>query len=207
MSTQPLPAYTFDDYLADERAAEAVPSGLKHEYLAGQAFAMAGASLVHNIIAANVARVLGNRLIDKPCLVVSADLKVRIEAIDACHYPDVMVLCGPPSTYDGRNDVVTNPSVVVEVLSPSTEGYDRGAKFEGYRTLESLRHYVLIAQDRLSIDVYSRAADGRWVLDSANRPDGRINLTAVGCDLAVADIYAKVPDIRPSLGEPSEQSP
>ena len=114
--------YTFDDYLADERAAQADPNGLKHEYLAGQAFAMAGASLVHNIIAANVARVLGNRL---------------------------------------------------------------------------------IAQDRLSIDVYSRAADGRWVLDSANRPDGRINLTALGCDLAVADIYAKVADIRPRGGEPS----
>ncbi len=198
MSTQPLPAYTFEDYLAAERAAEADPEGIKHEYLAGEVFAMAGASIAHNIITANVARLLGNQLADKPCLVVSADLKVRVKQADACMYPDVMVLCDPPVVHDERKDVVTNPTAIVEVLSLSTEGYDRGTKFECYRSLPTLRHFLLIAQARVSIDCYSRDADGRWVLESANGPDAQVELADIGCVLPAAEVYAKVSGVAAS---------
>jgi len=195
MSTQPLPLYSFEDYLATERAAEADPAGIKHEYLAGEVFAMTGASVARNVITANVTSLLHAQLADKPCLVVSADLKVRIERADACMYPDVMILCDPPELHDDRKDCVSNPTAVVEVLSPSTEAYDRGAKFECYRTLDSLQHYLLIAQDRVSIDLYSRGSDGRWVLEASNRLDGSVALDTIGCDLAIADIYAKVPEL------------
>ena len=189
MSIQPKPYYRFEDYLAVER--ESVDA--KHEYVAGQVFAMAGASYNHNLIAANLIRRLGNQLETRPCTVLGNDMRLRIHTADACAYPDVIVLCDQPTFHDQRRDVLTNATLVVEVLSPSTEGYDRGGKFALYRELPSLRQYVLIAQDAVAIDVFTRLPDGRWVLEA--RPDqaAPIHLESIGCTLLLNEVYDKVP--------------
>jgi len=188
MSLQPKPCYSFEDYLAAER--ECVDS--KHEYVAGQVFAMAGASFNHNLIAANLARKLGNQLESGPCTVLSSDMRLRVLIADACAYPDVVVLCDKPAFHDGCNDVVTDATLVAEVLSPSTEGYDRGGKFALYRGLPGLRQYLLIAQDRLAIDVFTRQPDGRWVLDAYTDPETVIPCNPIGCTLTLGEVYAKV---------------
>lgn len=198
MSVQPKPYYSFEDYLAAERECR----DEKHEYVAGQVFAMTGASFNHNLIAANLVRHLGNRLESGPCLVVAADMRLRIETADACTYPDVIVLCDRPSFHDGRRDVLTNPTLLVEVLSPSTEGYDRGGKFALYRHLPSLRQYLLVAQDRCAVDVFTRQPGDRWILDAYTDPRAEIPLDSVGCTLPVGEIYAKA-DLAPS---PSSRS-
>lgn len=189
MSIQPKPYYRFEDYLTVERESR---DG-KYEYIAGEVFAMTGASFNHNLITSNLIRILGNRLASGPCMVLANDMRLRIEAADACLYPDVMVVCDKPDFHDQRRDVLTNPKVVVEVISPSTEGYDRGGKFALYRSLPSLRQYVLIAQDRLGVDVFTRQAKGHWLLESYDdRPDAEVALVAIGCTLPVSEIYAKV---------------
>lgn len=189
MSVQPKPYSRFEDYLAVERESR----DEKYEYVAGQVYAMTGASFNHNLITTNVIGELRNRLKHKSCSILANDMRLRIEAADACVYPDVMVLCEPPTFHDQRRDVLTNPVVVFEVISPSTEGYDRGSKFGFYRTLPSLRHYVLIAQDRLGVDVFTRQADGHWLLKAYDGcPEADVALTAIGCTLPVSEIYANV---------------
>ena len=188
MSLQPQPYYSFEDYLAVER--ECVDE--KHEYVAGQVFAMTGATYNHNVITANLARKLGNQLEQRPCVVLSNDMRLRIETADACTYPDVVVLCDAPAFHDRRRDVLTNAVLVAEVLSPSTEGYDRGGKFAIYRGLPSLLQYVLIAQDRLAVDVFTRQPDDRWLLDAYTDPEATIELESVGCAVALREIYDKV---------------
>ena len=193
MSIQPKPYYRFEDYLTVERESR---DG-KYEYIAGEVFAMTGASFNHNLITTNVIGELCNRLKSKPCSVLANVMRLRIEAADACLYPDVMVVCEPPNFHDQRRDVLTNPSLVVEVISPSTEGYDRGGKFALYRSVPSLRHYVLIAQDRLGVDVFTRQANGHWLLEYYDdRPDAEVDLAAIGCTLPLREIYARV-DLNP----------
>ena len=193
MSIQPKPYYRFEDYLTVERESR---DG-KYEYIAGEVFAMTGASFNHNLITTNVIGELRNRLKSSLCSVLANDMRLRIEAADACLYPDVMVVCDKPDFHDQRRDVLTNPKVVVEVISPSTEGYDRGGKFALYRSLPSLRHYVLIAQDRLGVDVFTRQANGHWLLEYYDdRPDAEVDLAAIGCTLPLREIYARV-DLNP----------
>ena len=182
------PCYSLENYLATER--ESVDD--KHEYVAGQVFAMAGATFNHNLITTNLARDLSTQLKSRPCTVLSSDMRVRIETADACAYPDVVVLCDPPAFHDRRRDVLTNATLVAEVLSPATEGYDRGGKFAIYRGLPSLRQYVLIAQDRPAVDVFTRQADGRWVLDAYADLEAPIHLEAIGCTLLLREVYDKV---------------
>ena len=153
---------------------------------------MVGASFNHNLITANLARQLGNQLQSRPCTVLSNDMRLRIQAADACAYPDVVVLCDKPAFHDGRKDVLTDATLVAEVLSPSTEGYDRGGKFALYRGLPGLRQYLLIAQDRLAIDVFTRQPDGRWVLDAYTDPEASIPCESIGCTLILRDVYDKV---------------
>jgi Uma2 family endonuclease len=188
MPLQPRPYYSFEDYLFAER--DCVDT--KHEYVAGQVFAMVGASFNHNVIAANLARRLGNQLESSPCTVLSGDMRLRVERADACCYPDVVVVCDPPAFHDGRKDVLTDATLVAEVLSPSTEGYDRGGKFALYRDLPGLRQYLLIAQDRLAIDVFTRQPDGRWILEAFTDPEAAILLDSIGCTLTLRDAYDKV---------------
>ena len=180
--------YTLDDYLAAERASVDV----KHEYLAGGVYAMTGASYDHNLIVSNLARELGNRLRDRPCVVLTSDMRVRIESGDAATYPDLVALCEPPRFYDERRDVLTNPTLLVEVLSPSTEAYDRGSKFAIYRNLASLREYVLIAQDRFSVEVFTKQPDGRWLLGAVDEPNDAVRLESIQCEVLLRDFYAKV---------------
>ncbi len=188
MSTQPQLYDSFEDYLVAER--ECIDE--KHEYVGGQVFAMTGASFDHNLITTNIARGLGNQLESGSCAVLVNDMRLRIETADACTYPDVVVLCNAPAFHDGRRDVITDATLLVEVLSPSTEGYDRGGKFALYRALPEFQQYVLVAQDRFAVDVFTRQPDDRWLLEATAGADASIALGSIGCTLAHAAIYDSV---------------
>jgi Uma2 family endonuclease len=177
---------TETEYLGFERE-----SPVKHEYWNGEVFAMAGASFVHNQIVMNVGRALLNATDDGPCIVLSSDTKVRVPLRKGYVYPDVSVVCGKPEFVDDHTDVITNPQVIVEVLSDSTERFDRGDKFAGYRSLPSLVDYLLVAQDQARVEHYTRGADGTWVLREL-QPGMRLRLTGVPGEIAIDDIYRKV---------------
>jgi Uma2 family endonuclease len=187
VSTRPEPRHSDEEYLAIERA-----SDTKSEYLDGILYAMGGASARHVQIAGNVAGELRNQLRDKPCLVYSTDLRVRVSRAGLYTYPDVVVVCGDPNFVDDELDTLTNPLLIVEVLSDSTENYDRGEKFERYRTNTSFREYLLVAQERVHVERFVRQDDGTWVLYETNSLDDVLELVSVGCSLAVAEIYLKV---------------
>jgi Uma2 family endonuclease len=187
MALQARPRFTFEDYLASERDAE-----VRHEYVDGQVFNMVGASAEHNIIVANLTSALVSQLKGYPCLVFSADMKLRIESADACKYPDLMALCGECHFVDGRRDVLQNPSLIIEVLSASTEAYDRGEKFAIYRRISSLCEYVLVSQERKHVELFAKQKDGGWLLTEYSSMEDVVSLTSVHCTLSVREIYDKV---------------
>ena len=193
MSTQSERYFTDEEYLAIERA-----SDTKSEYLNGVIYAMGGATARHVQIVANVVREIGNQVRDKPCVVYSTDLRVRVSRQGLYAYPDVVVVCGDPLFIDDELDTLTNPLLIVEVLSKSTKNYDRGEKFERYRSIATLREYLLIAQDRVHIEGHIRQNDGAWVLRETNSVGDTIDLASVGCRLPVAEIYFKVSFAPPS---------
>jgi Uma2 family endonuclease len=188
MPLKKQPEYSFDDFLAVERA----QSDVKHEYVDGEAFAMTGGSFNHNLIVLNLGAELRARLKDRPCRVLPSDMRVRIEAANAGKYPDLIALCEPPRFYDGRRDVLLNPTLIVEVLSQSTEAYDRGGKFATYRRLPSLQEYALVSQGRALVEVFTRQEDGRWLLDETENPDGEVAFESMDCRVAMREIYDKV---------------
>jgi Uma2 family endonuclease len=188
MSLQPKTGYTFDDYLAAEREEREV----RHEFIRGEVFAMVGTTAIHSLIVANIIYELVTQTKGRPCLVFSTDLRLRIEAADACTYPDVMALCGETQLHDDRRDVLLNPSLIIEVLSPSTEAYDRGEKFAIYRRLPSLQEYLLVSQDKLATELYVRQTDGRWLLSEHSGPDAEVTLPSIDCCLSLREIYDKV---------------
>lgn len=145
------------EYLTFERASE-----LKHEFLAGQVFAMTGASKAHNLISGSTYVTLYNQLRGRPCNLFPSDMRVKVTATGLHTYPDLSVVCGEAQFSDDEFDTLLNPTVIIEVLSPSTERYDRGKKFQHYRELPSLREYVLIAQDSLRVECYLRQESGSW---------------------------------------------
>lgn len=187
MSSQPKPLFTAEAYLAFERAADR-----KHEYHDGQLFAMAGASRAHAQIVTNLVASLAGLLRGRPCSVYSSDLRVKVSPTGLYTYPDVVIACGEHRFEDEHEDTLLNPVVIIEVLSPSTEGYDRGKKFAHYRTLDSLAEYLLVAQDEPRIEQYVRQPDGNWLLHEAGGLTGRIALAAVGCTLESAGVYDKL---------------
>lgn len=187
MTTRPDVRLTPEEYLRIERAAE-----WKSEYIDGEMFAMSGASLRHTIITSNLVRELGNQLRNGPCTVSSSDLRVATDRRRHYTYPDVVVVCDPPQYVDGQLDTVTNPTLIAEVLSDSTEKYDRGGKFERYRAVPSLSDYLLVAQDRVHVELFSRQSDGRWSLRDWNDPEAGIDIESIHCRLKVAEVYAKV---------------
>src|SRR6476646_9554528 len=158
MTAQSKELYTPVQYLLREREAE-----YKSEYINGQIIAMAGASVEHNTITANFVRAIGNNFAGRPCRVFSSDMRVKVATTGLYAYPDVVALCGDLQFDDDKRDTLTNPTVLIEVLSTSTEGYDRGEKFVHYRRLASLQEYVLVAQDKVRVERYTRQNDW-WVL-------------------------------------------
>ena len=187
MSTLPKMRLTPEEYLEIERKAE-----YKSEYYGGEMYAMSGAKKAHNVLAFNLAGILYGQLRRRPCQAYGSDMRVRVTATGLYTYPDISVVCDQPQFADDQTDTLLNPTLIAEVLSPSTEGYDRGRKFEHYRSIESLRQYLLIAQDRVHVDLYTRLEDGHWVLSEASSLDQSIALESIGCKLLLADLYEKV---------------
>jgi len=173
------------EYLVRERAAE-----YRSEYLAGQVRAMTGGSLQHNRIVVNLAVALSAQLRDRPCEVCVIDVRVKVSPAGLYTYPDVAVSCGGPIYEDAVTDTLLNPLVIFEVLSPSIQQYDRGEKFGYYRQIESLREYVLIAQDRMRVEHFARDRD--WAPVTLEAPDSVTELPAIGCALPLGDIYERV---------------
>ncbi len=188
MSVVLQPRLSFDDWLAIERTA----TEQRSEYVAGEVFAMVGGTEEHNLIVLDVGAELRSQLKGRPCRVYPSDMKVRIAANDVAAYPDVMVICGERQFHDGRRDVVTNPTLIVEVLSDSTEAYDRGDKFRHYRSIESLRAYLLLSQSRVQAELFLRQPDGTWSLSSYQDPSESIPLRVIEAELALAEVYDKV---------------
>jgi len=187
MSTQPKNYLTPEQYLEIERKAE-----YKSEYYRGEMFAADGASLAHSRLVIAVTVELGRQLRRGPCEVLGSDMRVAVNATGLYCYPDATVCCGAPQLLDGHKDTLLNPTVVIEVLSPSTEAYDRGAKFKHYRSIETLQEYLILASESVNADLYTRQADGRWILTSSDRLEDSIDLQSIGCRLALADLYEKV---------------
>lgn len=186
MSVQPKHRYTVTEYLESERS-----SDIRHEYLDGELYAMGGASYLHTVVAGNLARVLGNQLLDKPCRVSLADLRVKVDLSGLYTYPDIAVVCGP-ARLEQPGDTLLNPAVIVEVLSDSTEAYDRGKKFDHYRSIGSLTDYLLVSQDRYQIERFAREAAGRWIYSVASGSDASMAIESIGCVLALREVFDKI---------------
>lgn len=186
MSSPSPMSLTPSEYLRLERQ-----SDVRSEYIGGRAYATAGASRRHNVISGNILAALKGQLRSQPCEAYMADMRVRIAAAGTYTYPDIAAVCGEPRFEDELADTLVNPSLIVEVLSDSTEAYDRGEKFAQYRSLDSLREYVLVAQNKARVEHYQREGE-RWVLTEIHAEDGRVRLTSVNCELAIADVYAGV---------------
>ncbi len=187
MASVPVPKrYSPAEYLALERKAV-----FKSEYHDGLITAMAGTSREHNLITINFAREISSQLKDRPCEAYVSDMRVYIDRTGLYTYPDVVVACGEPRFQDDEVDTLLNPTVIVEVLSPTTEVYDRGKKFLHYRRLPSLREYVLVSQDRVLVERFTRQGD-EGLLTELNQIDDTLRLGSIDCELPLREIYAKV---------------
>lgn len=179
------------EYLAFERAAET-----KHEFFGGEVFDMAGASFKHNVIVGNLIAALGGQLRGRSCVVTPSDLRLHVPGLASFTYPDVMVICGEPRFFDDRSDTLLNPTIIIEVLSSSTEANDRGAKFQVYRAIDSLREYLLVSQNTPRIERFVRRPnDPIWELHDAYGLDAALTLDAITCTLSLTDVYANVTDL------------
>ena len=194
MSTAQKRRLTAAEYLAIESTAE-----IRHEFLDGEMFAMSGGSLWHNLIKDNFCHALRNRLAGNACRVVTSDQRLKVDATGLYTYPDVLVFCGPPVMEDGVHHTLTNAILVAEVLSDSTEKYDRGIKAGHYRRLDSLQEYLLVAQDRFSVEVFARQGDrsgaaggDAWLLSAATEREAEVRLASLGITVPLAEIYAGV---------------
>jgi Uma2 family endonuclease len=188
MTAQPAAKMTPQEYLALERQNE-----IKSEYWNGEMFAMAGATEAHNLIVANVVIGIGTQLKGRPCKMYPNDMRVRITRSPSYKYPDVVIVCGQSQFEDEHHDTLLNPTVIIEVLSPSTEAYDRGAKFGEYRTIDSLQEYVLISQDKPLIERYIHQEDSPfWLFSDTKGMEMNIELRSIDCTLALAEVYDKV---------------
>jgi Uma2 family endonuclease len=177
---------TPEEYLALERKATT-----KSEYINGQIYAMSGASREHNLITMNISNRLYIQFIDRACEVYASDMRVKVSPTGAYTYPDVVVVCDEPRFEDTSFDSLLNPTVLVEVLSPSTEAYDRGEKFAHYRQLGSLQEYVLVSQNCVRVEHYLRQGE-QWLLTELSALDERLPLASIDCELSLREIYSKV---------------
>jgi Uma2 family endonuclease len=187
MTVQPRHRYTSAEYLARERA-----SDYKSEFYAGEIFALAGGSEQHNLISGNVYASFHAQLRRRQCTVYPSDMRVFIPHTGLYTYPDVSVVYGPAQFQDAQRDTLLNPTVIVEVLSPSTENYDRGKKFQNYRTLDWLQEYIVIAQNAYHIEHYIRQPNNQWLLEEFDDMMAILDIRAIGCTLTLQDVYEKV---------------
>jgi len=179
--------YTVEDYLLLEETAEE-----KSEYCNGEIFTMAGSTPNHNRICLNVSSELNFKLRKTAYQVYMADIKLWIPHSNNFKYPDVIIIESNPQYYKNRKDIILNPIVIIEVLSDSTKNYDRGNKFQQYRTLESLQHYILISEDAIHIEYFKKVAKYEWLLADINQLDSHLKLTQLDIILNVNDIYERV---------------
>jgi Uma2 family endonuclease len=193
---KPQAIYTVEEYLALERETQE-----RHEFVDGEIFAMSGESGAHGDISVNAVVALGIQLKGKPCRARSKDTKVRSGPTPKARhstsgmysYPDVVVVCGEPLYHDAHTDVILNPTVILEVLSPTTEVFDRGEKFTRYQTWNSTLHdYILVAQDRPQIEHFSRQADGGWSYHRYVGLEAEVDIPSIECTLKLADVYERI---------------
>ena len=184
MSSLLKPLLTPEEYLARERRAE-----FKSEFYRGEMFAMAGAKYPHNRVKDNVARHTGNQLEGGPCQLLTSDMRVKIQATGLYTYPDIVVFCDEPQYEDENLDTLLNPRILVEVLSESTEKYDRGTKSVHYRQIPSLQEYVLIAQDQPLVERYVRQPENSWLLTEFRELTQTFSYTSIPVKIALTDIY------------------
>ena len=187
MSAVPVIQHTLAEYLAREETAV-----YKSEFYHGQIFAMSGGTPEHNSVSVNILTALRGRLRGSPCRPFNSDQQIRIPPNGLVTYTDVSVVCGELQRDPQAPNAINNPSVIVEVLSDSTENYNRGKKFDLYRQLESLREYILVAQDEPHVERFVRQADDSWLLTVFKGPDAVLELTTLGCHLPLAEVYEDV---------------
>jgi Uma2 family endonuclease len=185
MATDPHQRLTIAEYLAFERQSET-----RHDFLDGEVFAMTGASWTHGLISGNIFGELRSQLKGSPCRAIQESLRVRTPA-DLFTYPDVVVVCGKPRFDDSAQDTLLNPTLVVEVLSPTTEAYDRKTKARQYRSITSLSDYVLVAQNQVRVEHWSRHG-GDWLQRELTSLEHLLDMPAIGCKLLLSDIYELV---------------
>jgi Uma2 family endonuclease len=187
VSTNPRPRITPQEYLELERKAE-----IKSEYIDGEMFAMSGVTREHNRIVINIATNLNMQFEGRPCEVYASDLRTKVSHTGSYVYPDVIALCGEPQFEDEHFDTLLNPQLIIEVLSESTESYDRGKKFAHYRTIDSLQEYILVSQMECRVERFSNQEDGSWRYSENTDLMGSIEFTSVACRLSLASIYERV---------------
>jgi Uma2 family endonuclease len=185
MVALPHKRLSLGEYLELERTGE-----VKHEFVDGYVFAMSGASHAHVLIEGNCIRSLGNQLAERPCFVYSSNLQVKINRTRYA-YPDVTVVCGQPELANTTPDMRFNPTLIIEILSTSTEVYDRGDKFRAYQGIPALQEYVLIAQDKAIVETWLRQPGGKWLYEVALGLDSTLKLDSIDCRLDLAAVYAK----------------
>lgn len=194
MGANPIVRMTREEYLAIERKAQ-----VKSEFFNGEMFAMSGGTANHSRVKGDLFIQLGQRL-PKGCEIFDSDMRVEIPALAFAVYPDMSVVCGKPAFVDDGMDSITNPVVVVEALSPSTESNDRGFKFQHYREIPSLRDYILLSQHDIVIEQFSRAEDGKWVPRTYTRNDDLLVIGSIGVSIPIAEIYRRVEFSEPITG-------
>ncbi|HUQ95348.1 MAG TPA: Uma2 family endonuclease [Bryobacteraceae bacterium] len=187
MSAQQQALITPEEYLDRERLAET-----KSEYWNGVVLAMAGGSSQHDRLQNNLVREIGNALKTHPCRTAGPDLRLRVAGSRVYTYPDMMILCGKTEYADDQRDTVLNPVVVIEILSRSTEAYDRGEKFAAYRRLPSLQEYLLVSQSQPRVERFRRLPDDRWILTEVTGMTELLQLESVPCQVPMAEIYDRV---------------
>jgi Uma2 family endonuclease len=187
---EPATTTSWDEYLALEEASEE-----RHEFIDGQVFVMAGATPRHNRIVLNAGNALDRALRDTPCVALAGQQRVFVAATGMAGYPDVTVVCGPAERLPDQRTLL-NPSLLVEVLSPSTEDYDRGAKFRHYRRIPSFVEYLLISTDERRVEHHRRLEPGQWLMREYEHDDARIELPVLGVALTLGDLYDRADELE-----------
>ena len=185
-----------EENLALERACE-----FKSEYLIGGIYAMACSSEEHSAITANVSTAIGTQLLAKPCQAFTSDLKVAVSPTGPFFYPDLSVVCGEPRFHDAHRDVLTNPTVIIEVLSPSTEAFDRGRKFTQYQRIASLTDYILIAQDEPHVEHFRKQQGNQWLFTTAQGLEATLHIASIDVTLHLSEVYDRIRFPQPSQSE------